>query len=229
MRIKFLMTTKLVSEIASDVFTAPYSVPGGFCVAWRSCRMGISISFPVAPKEIYFTSPAAFMPTGQKREFAVNESTLEKTRFENITEKHFKNIIENRQEAMEAKAKFEDIRALANKYTQWTEADIFDFRLLFQEFDLNHDGLIDFEELVIALEDLGDTSSLETKRAYFNEIDIDGSNSIDFEEFIELINAVSSESASEHTALGNVCQKGNEIIHIIRGLDVFQQMDSGLF
>ena len=56
-----------------------------------------------------------------------------------------------------------------------------------QTFDMNQDSLIDYEELMQVLDDLGDTSDEEMRNNYFNEVDEDGSGAIDFEEFIWLV------------------------------------------
>ena len=56
-----------------------------------------------------------------------------------------------------------------------------------QTFDMNQDSLIDYEELMQVLDDLGDTSDEEMRNNYFNEVDEDGSGAIDFEELIWLV------------------------------------------
>ena len=40
-----------------------------------------------------------------------------------------------------------NVSSICAKYPQWKEDNINDFKVQFQNFDLNKDGLIDFEEL----------------------------------------------------------------------------------
>lgn len=40
-----------------------------------------------------------------------------------------------------------DLKALANQFSDLDEAEILDLKLQFQTFDLNQDGIIDYEEL----------------------------------------------------------------------------------
>lgn len=62
-----------------------------------------------------------------------------------------------------------------------TEQELMDLKMQFQTFDLNMDGLIDYNELGQVLDDLGDKSSIERRRQYFEDMDADGSGAIDFE------------------------------------------------
>merc|ERR1711948_191109 len=70
-----------------------------------------------------------------------------------------------------------------------TEQELMDLKLQFQTFDLNMDGLIDYNELGQVLDDLGDKSSQQRRKQYFDDMDADGSGAIDFEEFLHLSTA----------------------------------------
>lgn len=70
------------------------------------------------------------------------------------------------------------------QFPEITEQEIFDLKLQFQTFDLNRDGLIDYNELGQVLDDLGDRSVAARRQQYFDEMDVDGSGAIDFEEFL---------------------------------------------
>lgn len=70
------------------------------------------------------------------------------------------------------------------RFPEITEQEIFDLKLQFQTFDLNRDGLIDYNELGQVLDDLGDRSVAARRQQYFDEMDVDGSGAIDFEEFL---------------------------------------------
>lgn len=70
------------------------------------------------------------------------------------------------------------------QFPEITEQEIFDLKLQFQTFDLNRDGLIDYNELGQVLDDLGDRSVGARRQQYFDEMDVDGSGAIDFEEFL---------------------------------------------
>ena len=58
-------------------------------------------------------------------------------------------FLQARGEILKAKRKFLEIDydMLMSRYPQWTMEDILDLKAQFQSFDLNQDGLIDFNEL----------------------------------------------------------------------------------
>ena len=49
-----------------------------------------------------------------------------------------------------------DMKKVREKYPLWTYEDLMDLKAQFQTFDINQDGLIDFEELCSVLEEIGE-------------------------------------------------------------------------
>ncbi|XP_071789923.1 uncharacterized protein [Asterias amurensis] len=190
--------------------------------------MGLSPSFPIDKEPPNFEDLKAFNISGKRRQDFEQETDI--TEYECLTHKYFKRYVKERQDAQEAKAKFNDLVGLAARFPQWTEADIAGMRSQFLSFDINHDGLIDFPELDSVLSEMGDTSSSSVRKERFDVIDEDHSDSIDFEEFLHLIESVSStERGGISDTIGAMCEQGSKNANIIRKLTVEQQIYGGVF
>ncbi|XP_038059841.1 troponin C-like [Patiria miniata] len=190
--------------------------------------MGFAPSFPIKTQPTNFESVEAFDASGRRHEHYHQKKDV--TQFESLTSKFFQRYVEERQNAQEAKAKFNDLVGLAARFPQWHESDIADFRTQFLSFDLNHDGLIDFPELDTALTELGDKSPYHVRKQKFDEIDVDHSDSIDFEEFLHLLDSVMmSSEGGISDAIGDMCKRETQNANTIRHLTLEQQMEAGLF
>lgn len=150
--------------------------------------------------------------------------------FEDSTDDTFDEIIDSRKDVIAAKLKYKemDVETIKNRFPHWTDEMILDLKAQFQTFDINLDGLIDFQELGHVLNELGDTSDEAARRRYFEELDEDGSGAIDFEEYLALIDAVLS-GKSKLNKIGQLCQSGSENAQKLRQLSIVQQIDHGLF
>ncbi|XP_064619574.1 uncharacterized protein LOC135483010 [Lineus longissimus] len=188
--------------------------------------MGIRASFPLAQ------SPVAF-----KKTFEYDASGLQTTRqkkegrndFEVATSRLFHHIEKDRIKLQEAKHKFREFKAedMKRSFPNWKANQLIEFKSQFLMFDLNQDGLIDFEELNEVLIDLGDESSDEERRDYFNNYDEDGSGRIDFEEFLQLLYRVQFDDCDSLTS--NIYKKSGEESRRIKRLSIVDQMHHGVF
>merc|ERR1712178_187836 len=138
-----------------------------------------------------------------------------------------------RQEVLRAKVKIKDMdmKKVREKYPLWTYEDLMDLKAQFQTFDINQDGLIDFEDLKSVLEEIGDESSEETRQNLFNEMDEYGSGGIDFEGYLTLLHTLTKGASAMMPAsqcLGVLQQEGTENAQRVRKLSVAQQIQNGL-
>lgn len=62
-----------------------------------------------------------------------------------------------------------------------------DFHHIFEMFDLNRDGLLDAQELMDAMERIGERITLEQCHSMIREADLDGDGNINFEEFCTIL------------------------------------------
>jgi len=152
--------------------------------------MGNVIYFPITREQSSYTDSTKCTSSG-KRFANYNGNVGPQNAFEEITEQFFHDLLLKRQEVLRAKMKIKDMdmKKVREKYPLWTYEDLMDLKAQFQTFDINQDGLIDFEELNSVLEEIGDESSEETRQNLFNEMDEDGSGGIDFEEYLTIIGA----------------------------------------
>jgi len=150
--------------------------------------------------------------------------------FERAVENIFQEVLDERRATINAKAKYREMKveSIKARYPQWSYEQIMDLKAQFQTFDLNQDGLIDFQELCAVLDELGDRSNSESRRQYFEELDEDGSGAVDFDEYLTLVHSVLSGNSSLNT-IGQLCKNGTENAQRLRQLSIIQQIDYGLF
>jgi len=150
--------------------------------------MGNVIYFPIKREQSSYTDSTKCTSTG-KRFANYNGNVGPQNAFEEITEQFFHELLLKRQEVLRAKMKIKDMdmKKVREKYPLWTYEDLMDLKAQFQTFDINQDGLIDFEELCSVLEEIGDESTEQTRQDLFSEMDEDGSGGIDFEEYLTII------------------------------------------
>lgn len=188
--------------------------------------MGIKISFLVKDTPVRYKKNSEFDATGKE-----HNDDLKSTKgneFERVTQAFFKKVIAHRRDLQAARKKFVDFnpQKLLQKFPFWDVERILDLKSQFLMFDLNQDGLIDFEELCQVLDDMGDTSSVVLRRSYFDKIDKDKSNTVDFEEFNELIYRV---QFGECGCIGEACKRTADQTTKIRKMAIIQQIQHGLF
>ncbi|XP_057295745.1 uncharacterized protein LOC130624193 [Hydractinia symbiolongicarpus] len=195
--------------------------------------MGIKFSFPLQQIPIAYHPASYFTCIGTRRK---DDYTQDTTFFHKLQERYWEDLLEERTRELLAKNKFKDVdveaqhKKYVEKFPKFTLGEISDLKLQFQTFDLNQDGLIDCNELMQVLDDLGDKSSLEKRQEYFEEIDEDGSGAIDFEEFMGLIYDLkymqSDKKSGEDIRL--LCKLGNDH-YTLRKLSLSEKMSRGLF
>ncbi|XP_070573637.1 uncharacterized protein [Ptychodera flava] len=192
--------------------------------------MGIAPSFPLQLVPINYSNPSSFTSTGEHQENF--ELHTEETVFEKITKKFFVTMVDERERMIEAKRKLQsmDYESYTKKYG-WSESEIADISAQFCTFDQNQDGVIDFHELCKALDELGDHTSKEERRAYFDSVDDDNSGGIEFDEYLQLVREVMRHQREGQASgkLDDLCAHGTERAIKIRKLSVLQQMESGVF
>lgn len=200
--------------------------------------------FPLVNTPISFSLVEDYGSTGECQVKGGCDATKDST-FEGLTEKFFRELLVRRQEVMEARQKFKefDVQAMKSRFPDWKgHHDLVDIRAQFQSLDLNQDGLVDFHELCIVLDELGDRSPVRVRKKYFGEIDIDGSGAVDFEEFVSLLYTIDKKRiaaakmqknkktrATKMDNLSVLCKEGCENTQRVRKLSVAQQINNGLF
>ena len=68
-------------------------------------------------------------------------------------------------------------------------------RAVFDQFDTDHGGSIDFIELTTALHNMGQTIDPEELRKMIREIDDDGNEEIEFDEFLQLLQMIKNKGS----------------------------------
>jgi len=195
--------------------------------------MGNVIYFPIKREQSSYTDSTKCTSTGKRfANYSGNDGPL--NAFEEITEQFFHDLLLKRQDVLRAKMKIKDMdmKKIREKYPLWTYEDLMDLKAQFQTFDINQDGLIDFEELNSVLEEIGDESSEDTRQNLFNEMDEDGSGGIDFEEYLTLLHTLTKGASAMmpvSQCLGVLQQEGTENAQRVRKLSVAQQIQNGLF
>ena len=119
----------------------------------------------------------------------------------------------------------------AQRYPQWNVDDISNFKVQFQLFDMNADGLIDFRELAFVLDHVGENSRPDERSICFDEIDLDGTGTIDFEEFLVILSWLQREESTTKTGgnIGYIITRGASQVNQIRKMSVFKQLVNGIF
>ena len=193
--------------------------------------MGARVSFPVSKPPISFQKASAYSATGKKVPRSVLDDLEARNEFEFITENCFQDIMQERIKMKIDKAKLKDINvtALAEQFPNLEEGAIQDFKMQFLTLDMNRDGLIDYEEFAVLLDELEDDSNEETRRGNFSDIDIDGSGAIDFEEFLEYIHTIITYSDQTRDKIALLCKQGSEKAKCVRRMSIVTQMENGLF
>ncbi|XP_066921924.1 uncharacterized protein [Clytia hemisphaerica] len=187
------------------------------------------LTYPLQHIPITYNPPCYFTCIGDRR---VEDYSSDTTYFQKMQLGYWKDLLAERQKEHEAKMKFIEanpqvMQELLEKFPNFTQQKISDLKLQFTAFDLNHDGLIDYHEMMQVLDDLGNSSSDATREEYFAEIDEDGSGAIDFEEFLGLIYSLQHEKTRGQSDL--LYQVGQDNISVLRELTLSEKLLNGLF
>lgn len=205
--------------------------------------MGIHLSFQRTQVPVSYTPAGYYTCVGKRRDEDYLDETTE---FHKIQREYWGDLLRERQIEMEAKNKFnafddeetidKSTKQLIKKFPNLTPDEIGNLRMQFQTFDINQDSLIDYEELMQVLDDLGETSDDEKRKEYFNMIDEDDSGSIDFEEFIGLVYSLHQERLSSENdkndkkGIGLICNlSGYDDLQTIQKLTLSEKLLNGLF
>lgn len=194
--------------------------------------MGNVIYFPIKREQRSYTDSTKCASTGKRLSTYMKVGPL--NAFEEITEKFFADLLFKRQDVLRAKLKIKemDMQAIRGKYPLWSYEDLMDLKAQFQTFDINQDGLIDFQELCSVLEEIGDESPESMRRELFLEMDEDDSGGIDFEEYLTLLHTLTKGQSALMPAsecLGVLRHEGTLNAQRVRKLSVSQQIKNGLF
>merc|ERR1712099_32937 len=187
---------------------------------------------------ISFNPTSYYTCTGQRR---TDDYSSDTTEFHKLQERYWEPLIRDRNLDQEAKEKFrqggkEMYETYKKDFPNITEQELMDLKLQFQTFDLNMDGLIDYNELGQVLDDLGDKSSQTRRKQYFDDMDADGSGAIDFEEFLHLIDSISASKYDvdnpqdqDKKDIGLLCNVGKQNLHTLRQLSLDEKLNNNLF
>ncbi|EGD76509.1 hypothetical protein PTSG_07626 [Salpingoeca rosetta] len=164
--------------------------------------MGMLLS-ALNEQPVCFDSPSHYDARGRPIPWRTPIHTVASPYYD-VQKKHWQELREARTKSIVARKKLSDENTarLLSMYPQWTDSDIADLKDQFHSFDVNQDGMIDFEEMVIVLDSLGDETSREQRKQCFAAVDTDHSGFIDFEEFLELVNNVTLGRVDDSTGLG---------------------------
>lgn len=88
--------------------------------------------------------------------------------------------------------------------------------------------MIDYAELEMVLDKLGDCTSAAERRAYFASVDTDSSNGVDFEEFLELVHKVLTGQAEASSGFGKLYMETLAKSSACNKLSVAEQLAAGL-
>lgn len=187
------------------------------------------MSYPLQAKAISYHRPQDYNAFGERRTDITSEENeidlLHRSHCEEIFQQRHSNNLRRR---MLTEVSDEDY---AKRFHQWTSEDIGDFKIQFEIFDLNRDGVIDFKEMNNVLDEFGESSKPNDRWGCFSEMDTDQSGTIDFEEFLmvmmKLQQADSKSRADEN--ISNIVARGAEQVAKLRRMSVYKQLTNGLF
>eukprot|EP01135_Chromosphaera_perkinsii_P007820 Nk52_evm12s1020 gene=Nk52_evmTU12s1020 len=195
--------------------------------------MGNAMSYPIKSNVISHIDQKMYSSTGSLNEEMANNERVQIDCYNRMQQEFWGKIHEERIKQQEERKKLEriDYDKLVREWPQWTLDDITNFAVQFRTFDLNQDGLIDFEELCILLDQSGDQTAQEERQNLFNEVDIDKSGGVDFDEFLQLMNQFKSGNSMgegfHFTAF--MSEKAERALRIKHKLSVEQQLHFGVF
>merc|ERR1719342_464423 len=167
--------------------------------------MGQYMSYPLQQEVICYHRRQDYDHCGNKKQIAdeVNELDLLHRQF-------CADIFKQRMKTSERRKLLTDVSndSYAARFPNWDHEDIGDFKIQFEVFDLNRDGLIDFKEL-----------------------NIDDANAIDFEEFLQLLYSLQTTTAKNEFGgnLGNIVTRGAQQVKTLRRMSVYKQLTNGMF
>eukprot|EP00128_Syssomonas_multiformis_P008941 Colp12_sorted_trinity150504_noHs@31464 len=158
--------------------------------------MGLIPSHPLSADGYSFHDPADYDTTGapliDPAIAAARSEDKPLNEYQILQKAFWDSVIQAREEAQMKKMRVAEANyaEIAERWPHWSEEDVHYFHRQFKKFDKNQDKSIDFNELCMMLDELGDRSTLQERQKSFAEQDADNSGAIDFEEFLVLIDKV---------------------------------------
>ncbi|XP_074643567.1 uncharacterized protein LOC141900532 [Tubulanus polymorphus] len=188
-----------------------------------------NIVFPnVGRAPVSYESAEVFSPTGER--FPDHQVYHKKSEFKKAIDDFFQQFVEERRYLKQMKLKFRELdpRSLKAKFPNWETQQLLDMKSQFLLFDLNKDGLIDFDELCTVMNELGDKSSTEERQKYFSKVDTGAKGKVDVEQFLELLYLYEQEySVSSEKA--DLCFVAQQKGAGVRRLSIVQQVQHSVF
>jgi len=185
--------------------------------------------YPLQPEAICYHRQQDYNALGERKSNVVRQEN----EIDLLHRTYCADIFSQRKHINEKRKLLTDVsdEAYAKRFPQWDAEDIGDFKVQFEIFDLNRDGLIDFKEMNMVLDEFGEASDEEERMKYFHEIDLDNSNTVDFEEFLLVMNKLKTAAASSKAGgnIGNIVTKGAHQVKKLRRMSVYKQLTNGLF
>ena len=96
---------------------------------------------------------------------------------------------------------------------------------------MNRDGLIDFNEICLVLDEFGDTSTEQQRKNYFKTVK-DQNLTIDFEQFLLLMSKSMNLDGTLKKQASNfhhIVYRGAQQVKKLRKLTVYKQLMTGIF
>lgn len=191
--------------------------------------MGNFMQYQLQPEAISYHRQQDYNALGERKSDVVKDEN----EIDLLHRTYCADIFSQRKHINEKRKLLTDVsdEAYAKRFPQWEPEDIGDFKVQFEIFDLNRDGLIDYKEMNMVLDEFGEVSSPEDRWKYFKEIDLDASKTIDFEEFLLVLNKL-QQAAGQGKAggtIGNIIAKGAHQVKNLRRMSVYKQLTNGLF
>lgn len=190
--------------------------------------MGNLLSYPLGEENVTYHRPCDYNAFGERKQ----DVKKEENEIDLLHRSHCEEIFAQRRSSKMRKTFLTDVsnEDYAKRFPQWSSEDIGDYKIQFEIFDLNRDGVIDFKEMNSVLDEFGEFSDPEDRRRCFTEMDVDDSGTIDFEEFLQVMVKL-LESGREKNAerLSNIVTRGAHHVAKLRRMSVYKQLTNGLF
>lgn len=188
--------------------------------------MGNFFYYPLKPEAISYHRPQDYNALGVRKTDVVKDEN----EIDLLHRTYCAEIFSQRESINEKRKLLTEVsdEAYARRFPQWESEDIGDYKIQFEIFDLNRDGLIDFKEMNLVLDEFGESSDEDDRLRYFKEIDLDGSNTVDFEEFLLVLSKLQASGRAADN-IGNIVTKGAHQVKNLRRMSVYKQLTNGLF
>nr|XP_009860431.1 uncharacterized protein LOC104266302 [Ciona intestinalis] len=191
--------------------------------------MGNMFYYPLEPEAISYHRPQDYNSLGKRK----SDIKKDENEIDLLHRTYCADIFSQRKNINQKRKMLTDVsdEDYAKRFPQWEAEDIGDYKVQFEIFDLNRDGLIDFKEMNMVLDEFGESSDEQDRIKYFRQIDLDDSNSVDFEEFLLVLNKLQQAAGLNKAAgnIGNIVTQGAHQVKELRRMSVYKQLTNGLF